>query len=104
MGVFAKCENLSTMDAIQCLSGESVEVESDLLRTYKKLLSVIEDPIAKSNLIKAQKLWVQFKEQDCQSSMDRYKNGSMQGVAGQQCLNEKTKFRVKELSERLGSY
>jgi uncharacterized protein YecT (DUF1311 family) len=82
-----------------CVDKEHKSAEINLTKSYRALLASLAGQ-EKQNLIKAQKLWVNFKEFDCQSIGDSYGDGSMAPIAITQCLTNKAIVREQELSSR----
>lgn len=93
--VYADCLDMATTyDQKSCLSKELKKADAKLAKTYRAALSGIQN---KNDLIKAERLWAAFKEQDCKVASGQYSGGSMEGVVHLQCMLNKTHIREREL-------
>lgn len=100
-GAWANCLDIdSSTDKRECLQKELSAADNQLLTTYQLSLKAT-SPESKSQLIKAQRLWVQYKEADCFYDASRVDDRT--GFASNQlsCLISKSISREKELRERL---
>lgn len=102
ISVMASCNNeITTADLNACFAKEYKFYDQKLSRTYLRLLSSY-GASDKNELIKAQRLWVQFKEADCKVLVRSYHGGSIGAWIGLQCLRDKSIQREAELADRLG--
>ncbi|WP_333666295.1 lysozyme inhibitor LprI family protein [Acinetobacter guillouiae] len=100
-GAWADCSNIdSSTDKRECLQKKLDIVDKQLLTTYQESLKKT-SPESKQQLVKAQRLWVQFKEADCLYDASRVDDRT--GFASNQlsCLINKSTSREKELHLRL---
>lgn len=102
-GAWADCLNIdSSTDKRECLQKKLDIVDKQLLSAYQENLRTT-TPETKQQLIKAQRLWVQYKEADCFYDASRVDDRT--GFASNQlaCLINKSISREKELRERLSN-
>ena len=102
-GVWADCFSIdSSTDKRECLQKKLVIADKQLLSAYQENLGTT-TPETKQQLIKAQRLWVQYKEADCFYEANRMDDRT--GFASNQlaCLLDKSISREKELRERLNN-
>lgn len=91
------CYNATTQaDLNACYAKEFRQADAQLQRVYdnyKRSLS----PADQRALTASQRLWVQFKEQDCKFVASPHVGGSVYGMIHAQCLLERTENRIVEL-------
>ncbi|NYE60833.1 uncharacterized protein YecT (DUF1311 family) [Duganella sp. 1224] len=90
----------STIEINQCALQEQQKVERQLNATYQETLKVFasaDDASTKTKLVDAQRLWVKFREADCQAEYDKWKGGTIRNVMYSGCMQERAKQRIKEL-------
>lgn len=100
-GVWANCTTIdSSTDKRECLQKELNVADQKLLHTYQEILKTT-SPESKQQLVKAQRLWVQYKEADCFYDASRIDDRT--GFTSNQlaCLINKSISREKELYKRL---
>lgn len=94
------CFNIdSSSEAKECFSKKLDLADKKLLSTYQSKLKNLE-PENKQQLIKAQRLWVQFKEADCLQVANQFDDRTGSSLLGFQCLINKSIAREKELEQR----
>jgi uncharacterized protein YecT (DUF1311 family) len=101
VGAWADCLDIdSATDKRECLQSKLDAADKRLLATYQENLKTT-PPETKQQLIKAQRLWVQYKEADCFYDASRVDDRT--GFTSNQlsCLINKSTSREKELHERL---
>jgi uncharacterized protein YecT (DUF1311 family) len=80
--------------------------EQALNVAYQQLLKQLDSPEpddrkARATLIKAQRSWVAFREQDCQAKLIVRGEASLRYWYHQHCLREHARLRTKQLNEFL---
>lgn len=101
VGAWADCLDIdSSTDKRECLQKNLNIIDKQLLSTYQENLKTT-SPESKDQLIKAQRLWVQYKEADCFYDASRVDDRT--GFTSNQllCLIKKSVSRNQELKERL---
>ena len=99
---WADCSNIdSSTDKRECYQKRLNIADKKLLSTYQENLKTTSAE-SKQQLIKAQRLWVQFKEADCLYDASRIDDRT--GFTSNQlaCLIKKSTTREQELQDRLG--
>lgn len=92
-------ELVSSTDIRECYSEKLNSAEKKLLLTYQSKLNTLE-PDNKQQLIKAQRLWVQFKEADCIQVANQFDDRTGAMSLRFECLMNKAIAREKELERR----
>ena len=72
-----------------------------LNETYQKILWQLNtdtQQTTRENLIKAQRLWLQFRDADCVAQESLYDGGTVHTAVYLQCLRDHTTQRVKDLN------
>ncbi len=95
---------ITTPDMNTCAKQEQERVEVKLNKVYKKVMRTLsqpdteieEYPKAKKTLRKAQRLWVKFREADCDAVYLKY-SGTMRTVMHISCMQLHAEQRIKEL-------
>lgn len=73
------------------------KADTEMSKTYKKVLKQLTDPKQKQALIQAQKNWIKYKEAHCKAIAGLYEGGSMRGMVYSNCLETLTIERKKNL-------
>jgi uncharacterized protein YecT (DUF1311 family) len=90
----------STVELNQCALQDQQKVERQLNAVYQETLKVFAsagEASTKAKLIDAQRLWVKFREADCEAEYDKWQGGSIRNVMYSGCMQERAKQRIKEL-------
>jgi uncharacterized protein YecT (DUF1311 family) len=89
-------------------AGMNVKSYNDFLQSdqklnavYKKVMAQEMDGKARDKLRKAEKLWVQFRDAECDSQADENRGGSIVPLVYNSCAKELTDERICELKARL---
>jgi uncharacterized protein YecT (DUF1311 family) len=104
------CANLPPDGLAICEKG--IELEVTLNATYRRILGEYDERAknepafgeAKKSLIKAQQLWVKFREADCNAVYDFHADGSIRIPASLQCENNQATMRTKQLEDQYESH
>jgi uncharacterized protein YecT (DUF1311 family) len=80
---------------------EFEKADAKLNDLYKNVLGLQSDDDAKKKLKKAEKLWIQYRDAECESEADEYRGGSIAPMIYNQCATQLTEARTKELQGRL---
>ncbi|MGL5488057.1 MAG: lysozyme inhibitor LprI family protein [Shewanella sp.] len=108
------CEKaMSTPDINECARIAQEKVEKNLNIVYRRVLKQIENinknPETeaqvdfKKTFIEAQRLWVKFREADCQNVYKFNSGGTIRGLAFISCMQSRAEQRIKELGEYEGT-
>lgn len=91
----------TTMEMNRC-SQEEYEAQDRLLnQTYQEVLRQLNTDYqqpTREKLIKAQRLWVQFRDVDCSAQESLYDGGTVHTAVYLQCLRDHTAKRIKDLA------
>lgn len=98
----ADCSNAaSTPEIEQCAKKDQEKAEAKLNDTYKKAMAALSaqgpDPKAKSSLASAQRLWIKFREADCQAVYDYHEGGTIRGLEYIGCMRARATAREAEI-------
>ncbi|MET0380180.1 MAG: lysozyme inhibitor LprI family protein, partial [Spongiibacteraceae bacterium] len=92
------CKNaVTTPDMNACAAREQKEVEADLNRVYQRVLKTVSAPKVRTQFVAAQRLWVKFREADCQTVYQQHADGSMRTLVYLGCMQNRATTRIKEL-------
>lgn len=86
-----------TSNMLNCMSDETKRQDERLNRAYKLLMSE-QSPERKKQLQDAQRLWIKFRDANCNFYYDP-DGGTMATVSGSSCFLEYTGYRAKELED-----
>lgn len=92
----------STVEINQCSLQEQQKAERQLNATYQQTLKAFaspDDAATKAKLVDAQRLWVKFREADCQAEYEKWQGGTIRNVMYSGCMQERAKQRIKELEQ-----
>jgi uncharacterized protein YecT (DUF1311 family) len=91
------CANVvSTSDSVERLSKARVSSEAKLDSLYREIQSKLEADEAKS-LLATEKLWIQYRDANCEAERNLYGIGTAAGPAYIACLEAMTRERTREL-------
>jgi uncharacterized protein YecT (DUF1311 family) len=91
------CANVvSTSDSVECLSKARVSSDAKLNSLYQELRKRLEGDDA-NRLIATEKLWIQYRDANCEAERALYVPGTGAGPAYLACLEAMTRERTKEL-------
>lgn len=71
--------------------------DAELNKVYKKLVSLLQSPQEREMLLKAQRIWISYRDAHCAFTESAYEGGSMQPMVYFGCMTETTNQRIKEL-------
>lgn len=93
------CKNATTtVDMNQCVASEQKQMEATLNLTYQRVLRA-QPPRVKAKLIAAQRMWLKFREADCDAMFEKYAGGTMRNAAVLGCMQRRAGQRIKELDD-----
>ena len=81
-----------------CLDRARKKVDGELNRFYGVVLSKLEAP-NQEKLRAAQRLWVQYRDQECEAESGLYEGGSAMPIVFSACLESETRHRLKDLHD-----
>jgi len=87
----------NTVQMRDCASKQYQEADAELNRTYKKVMSALDDNEQKALLQKAQKAWLQYRDAYADFKADLYRGGTIAPQIKLICLTDITKARSLEL-------
>jgi uncharacterized protein YecT (DUF1311 family) len=91
------CVNVvSTSDSVECLSKARVSSDANLNSLYREIQRRLEADEAK-RLLATEKLWIQYRDANCEAERELYGLGTGAGPAYLACLEAMTRERTKEL-------
>jgi uncharacterized protein YecT (DUF1311 family) len=105
------CEKaFNTQDINTCEHMALTKLDQKLTQTYKMVLakfdkiskeptSIADKAKLKQSLIDAQRLWVKFRDADCNTTYTLWSDGTIRGQMYLGCMKSKTEQRIKELKE-----
>lgn len=97
---FAACMDKSggvTAEMHACISAEHGRQDQQLNRNYQALMAEL-TPERKKQLQTAQRLWLQYRDANCQFYADP-DGGTLAGVAAADCVLQITAHRARELAD-----
>ena len=93
------CPNaVTTLDMAQCFAGARASSGEKLTAVYNQLLGKLERDDA-DRLAKVQRLWTEYREENCSAERALYQGGSAAPVVYSACMDAMTRARTKELQE-----
>jgi len=103
---YNKCmeANQSTPGMIDCVTAEFGVQDGRLNTVYRKLMRMFANEAKRAEALRAaQKLWVQFRDANCNYVASEAEGGTMQPLEFEQCRLTMTVERTTELGRELGS-
>ena len=85
-----------TSDLVACLSKARVSSDSALSSLYQTIRKNL-DPTETNQLVKTERLWVQYRDANCAAERDLYGQGTGGPPAYLACLDAMTRERTREL-------
>jgi uncharacterized protein YecT (DUF1311 family) len=97
------CKNAgsSTAEQSQCFSAAYREADKKLNDVYAQVLKTLA-PEAQQSLQAAERLWIQFRDANCEVEHGLYKGGSAAPMVLTACLEALTRQRADDLMTMLG--
>jgi uncharacterized protein YecT (DUF1311 family) len=86
-----------TGDLVACLSKAGISSDRELNSFYQRLRAKL-DPGEAAQLVKVQRLWIQYRDANCTAERSLYGNGTGGPPAYLACLEAMARSRTKELS------
>ncbi|MCQ8242010.1 lysozyme inhibitor LprI family protein [Rhizosaccharibacter radicis] len=88
---------VSTMDIVQCQTGLLATADRTLNETYKKAIGSLPDDQGKK-LQKAERLWIQFRDADCDVFYGK-DTGTLSSVEAGRCMIDRSRQRDRDLKQ-----
>ncbi len=96
---------MTTPDINACAKQDQERVEVELNRVYQKVMKSLSKPDTdleshsetKATLRKAQRLWIKFREADCDAVYLQHMSGTIRTVMHIGCMQSHAEQRIKEL-------
>ena len=85
-----------TVDLAACLDKARASADAELNHLYAEVRNRLEEDERKQ-LVAAQRLWIQYRDANCEAERDLYGNGTGRGPAYLACLEAMTRHRANEL-------
>jgi len=90
-------DSTTTPGIVECLASHLNLMDGDLNRTYQGLRSGLNNA-EKGKLLKAQRLWIKFRDAECARIADYASGGTMAPILKLGCLMKLTERRIGDLS------
>lgn len=91
----------TTLDMFNCFSTALDKSDSDLNRLYQRVQTVVSgDELV--DLKAAQRLWIKFRDANCDAEHELYDGGTAAPVVKLACLEAMTRHRTEELKVMYG--
>jgi uncharacterized protein YecT (DUF1311 family) len=87
---------VQTAELTNCLSDARDKADTKLNAVYKEVRSRLEGADLE-NLIKTQRLWIQYRDANCSAERDLYEGGTAKYAVYFACLESMTRARTREL-------
>ncbi len=88
----------ATSDLYGCFDNAMQKQDAALNAYYRRVKSVVKDDEL-TKLERAQRLWIQFRDANCDAEYELYGSGTAGPVVKQACLEAMTRYRVAELKD-----
>lgn len=88
----------NTLAIVECLRAKTKTADRQLNAAYKALQARI-DPAQRQPLLKAQRLWVQYRDANC--GFYAAQQGTIREVQAAECLRSMTEDRARELEKAM---
>lgn len=75
---------------------------NDIYARIQKVLAATDRSADRVNLVRAERLWVQFRDATCAGERDLYGAGTAAGPAHLACLEAQTRLRTADLTATYG--
>lgn len=98
----APCQNVgSGADETACFAATAKKSDAELNELYRRVLTVVDgDELVK--LEAAQRLWMRFRDANCDAEHELYLGGSAASMVKLACLEAVTRHRTEELKVMYG--
>ena len=97
----APCQGLSMMDWKACIGAAYERADTELNQYYRRI-EALETGTNLKNLKSAQRLWIQFRDANCEAEYALYEGGSAAPTVRLACLEAMTRHRTDELKTMYG--
>ena len=94
-------EPSSGYEETKCFADAAKKSDSELNQMYRRVLSVV-DGDERVKLQTAQRLWIQFRDANCEAEHVLYSGGSAAPMVKFACVEAVTRHRTEELKEMYG--
>jgi uncharacterized protein YecT (DUF1311 family) len=88
-------DDASTMGMANCFAHARERADHDLQEFYQQIRTKLPDDFPR--LQKAERLWIQYRDETCTAERDFYEGGSAAPVVYEACMEEETRIRAKDL-------
>jgi len=103
----ANCNAKDSFETTRCFGDTFQRLDKELNRVYQELLKSLtrpaegnlDYPAIRTRLVESQRLWIQFRDKDCQAFIMLNGGGTAQASLHSDCLSKRTEHRIKELRE-----
>ncbi len=89
---------VATADMARCFSKAKDSSDARLNSVYQRILKRL-DPEDAERLKKTERLWMQYRDENCSAERELYRGGSAAPVVYLACLEAMTRARAAELQE-----
>jgi uncharacterized protein YecT (DUF1311 family) len=101
------CNAKDSFETARCTGQEFDKLDKELNRVYQRLLKSLSKPAEynldypkiRARLIESQRLWVQFRDKDCEAYMMLNGGGTAHAAEHSICMSVRTEHRIKELTQ-----
>lgn len=90
-------DSMTTTDIVDCLASHLNLIDGDLNRTYQELRAGL-NTAEKAKLLKAQRLWIKYRDAECARIAGYASGGTMAPILNLGCLLKLTERRIGDLS------
>lgn len=92
------CDNARTQTELNlCAAQAAHQADQELNSVYQELKAKIKGTSQERRLIKAQRTWIQFRDQDCDYAQRQYDGGTMMPMIYGFCVADLTEKRTQQL-------
>lgn len=96
------CRNPQSQYELNFCADQSAKVaDRQLNRAYQKVYATLKGTPRESQLVDAQRAWIQFRDTNCAFERDRYKGGSISPLIYSSCVERLSKQRTQDLKASL---
>ncbi|HET9408733.1 MAG TPA: lysozyme inhibitor LprI family protein [Candidatus Sulfotelmatobacter sp.] len=90
------CPARATAELVNCLAKAKDQADGELNALYQKLRKRL-DPADTSRLLETQRVWIKYRDANCQAERELYGGGTGAQPAYLACVEAMTRARTKEL-------
>ncbi len=97
------CDGDTTLEMRQCAARKYKQVDDELNKTYRLLMSKLDNEGHKSSLKTAQQAWLKYRDTNCEFVSYLYRGGSIAPVIVTDCMTNMTTARIIEMKDQIRS-